>query len=253
MNSTRHPQPLLQQLATIFQIELRNFRWSWRPMVITGITGPVILIVLMGFFAGQGERDQLGYVLSGNVVIALMFTNMGRMSSRFSFMKAVGTLDYYATLPIHRYLVVVAVLLAFFLLSLPAVAATIIFGMLFLGLPVALHPALLLAVPCSALSLAALGAYIGVNTRSLEEANTYNNLVLFVFMILGPVLIPPENLPRIMRWLGWLSPATYASSALRQTLLGPATARLWLDLGVMAAFALVMFAVVDRHMDWRER
>lgn len=222
-------------------------------MVITGIIGPVIFIVLMGYFAGDEEADKLAYVLSGNVIITLMFTNMSRMTSRFSFMRSVGTLDYYATLPIHRSLVVIAVLLSFFILSLPAIVATIVFGALFLELPIQLHPLLLLVVPLAALSLAGLGAYVGVATRTLEEANTYSQVLLFLFMVVGPVLIPPQNLPAMMRGLGWLSPATYGASALRQTLLGPVTARLWLDGLVLAGFAVVLLLLVDRMMDWRER
>lgn len=249
----REPHSVLRQLASLFQMELLNWRWSWRATVTTGMVGPMIFIVLMGFFAGDEGADKLAYVLSGNVIMTLMFTNMNRMTSRFSFMRSVGTLDYYAALPIQRYLVVIAVLMTFFALSLPAIAVTILFGSLFLQLPVHLHPTLLLVIPLSALALAGLGAYIGVASRTLEESTTYSQVTLFLFMILGPVLIPPQNLPAIMRALGWLSPATYGASALRQSLVGPVTPRLWLDLGALFAFAAIFMLLVDRKMDWRER
>ena len=51
---------------------------------------------------------------------------------------------------------------------------------------------------------------------------------------------------------GWFSPASYAASALRQTLLGPITSRLWLDIGMMVAMAGVSDWVVGRKMSWRE-
>ncbi|MEZ4662277.1 MAG: hypothetical protein R2911_32400 [Caldilineaceae bacterium] len=60
--------------------------------------------------------------------MTLMFTNMNRMTSRFAFMRSVGTLDYYATLPVQRYLVVIASLPSLFLLSLPAIGVIILFG-----------------------------------------------------------------------------------------------------------------------------
>ena len=72
-------------------------------------------------------------------------------------------------------------------------------------------------------------------------------------MILGPVLIPPQNLPAIMRIAGWFSPATYGASALRQTLLGPVTPRLLMDLLALLAFTIGFMLLVDRKMDWRER
>lgn len=247
------PQPILPQLASLCRMELLNWRWSWRSTIITGTLAPIIFITLMGFFVGDADGEKLAYVLSGNVITTLILTNMSRMSSRFGFMRAVGTLDYYATLPVQRYLVVIAVLFSFFLLSLPALVVTILFGAYFLQLPIHIHGALLLVIPLAALSLAGLGAYVGVAARTLEESHTYTQALLFLLMILGPVFIPPENLPIIMRVAGWFSPATHGAAALRQTLLGPVTPHLWIDLLALLAFATTFMLLVDRKMDWRER
>ncbi|MEZ4662276.1 MAG: ABC transporter permease [Caldilineaceae bacterium] len=99
-----------------------------------------------------------------------------------------------------------------------------------------------MVLPCSALALAGLGAYIGVASRTLEESSTYSQVILFLFMILGPVLIPPQNLPAVMRAAGWLSPATYGASALRQTLLGPVTPLLLIDLLALSCFCDWLYA-----------
>lgn len=102
------------QFIDLFHIELLNWRWGWRPLVLTGMLLPVILIVLLGYVTGtDAETSRHAHILTGNVTVALMFTNMRRMSTRFAWMREAGTLDYYATLPVHRYLVVVAVLCAF--------------------------------------------------------------------------------------------------------------------------------------------
>ncbi len=53
--------------------------------------------------------------------------------------------------------------------------------------------------------------------------------------------------------LGYLSPATYAASALRQTLLGPLTGEIVIDLALLAAFGIVSLWVVGRRMDWRQK
>ncbi|MEZ4662278.1 MAG: hypothetical protein R2911_32405 [Caldilineaceae bacterium] len=63
------PQPLWTQLASLLHMELLNWRWSWRATVTTGMVGPMIFIVLMGFFAGDEGADKLAYVLSGNVIM----------------------------------------------------------------------------------------------------------------------------------------------------------------------------------------
>jgi ABC-2 type transport system permease protein len=67
-----------------------------------------------------------------------------------------------------------------------------------------------------------------------------------------PVLLPADRLSRSTLVLGQLSPATYAASALGQTLLGPVTGRLLLDLAVLAGLSIVSFGLVGRKMNWRQ-
>jgi ABC-2 type transport system permease protein len=77
-------------------------------------------------------------------------------------------------------------------------------------------------------------------------------LLIMGFTALGPVIILPDRLPDVMRWIGWFGPATYAASAMRQTLLGPVMPRLALDLPVLAGLTLVTGWAVSRKMDWRQ-
>lgn len=245
---TRREHALPVQLLDLVLIQLSNWRWSWRRMVITGMIAPLCSLLALGLFARDAGPEALVYVLTGNVVLALMFENLGKVSSNFAFMKAMGTLNYFATLPIRRYLLVLATLIAFFLMSLPALLLTVTAGWRLLGISLALHGLLLLVVPLTALPLAALGALLGLHARTPEEAGSTTTLLIFVLTALGPVVIPPERLPGWLVSLGWLSPATYAASALRQTLVGPVTARLGVDLVVLSVLTGVFGWLASRHM-----
>jgi ABC-2 type transport system permease protein len=138
------------------------------------------------------------------------------------------------------------------LLSLPALLVTLAAGTLILGVPLAPHPLLLLVIPVAAIPLAALGALIGCSVRMPEEAGTVSLLVTLALVGLGPVLVPPARLPALFQILGTFSPATYAASAVRQTLLGPVTPRLALDLAVLGVLSLVLLWLVSRKMEWRQ-
>lgn len=98
--------------------------------------------------------------------MSLMFSNHNNLASRFTYMRFAGTLDYYATLPINRQALIVATVLSFFLLSLPSLIATIIFGTLFLKIPLAINPLILVVIPLCVLPLAGLGAAIGVYAQT---------------------------------------------------------------------------------------
>jgi ABC-2 type transport system permease protein len=92
-----------------------------------------------------------------------------------------------------------------------------------------------------ALPLSGIGALIGSYARSPEEAGSLTLLLTIVLLCIGPVVVPPARLPGFMLILGRFSPATYASSALRQALLGPVTGELLVDLAVLAGLCVLIF------------
>ena len=252
MNFDRRIQPLYIQFYDLLQMEMTNWRWSWRGLIILGMVTPLLSMVALGIFARDSGSEAMQYVLTGNVVIALMFGIQNSVESRFIFLKLNGALAFYATLPVRKLALVFAVIIAFFLLGLPSIVATIFVGSWLLGVPLQLHPAVLLVIPLSAISVAGIGALIGASARTMESANAINLLVTFVLMSLGAVIIPPSKLPSLLVEIGRISPATYAASALRQTLIGPVTSQLWIDLIALAGFTFLVFWFVERKLDWRE-
>jgi ABC-2 type transport system permease protein len=243
MLNGRKPLSLPAQIFDLLLIELTNWRWSWRSMLIIATIAPLLSIVALGVFARDAGPEALRYVLTGNVVMALMFGIMGNVQSRFNFMRVMGGLDFFATLPVSKFALILAVVLGFLLLSLPSIVVTAGLGALILGVPLSISPLILLVVP----------AIIGIRGRTPQESGAINLLVTLVLAGLGPVLIPPERLPDWLVAVGRASPATYAASALRETLLGPVTAALAVDLLALCSFGLVSFWLVGRYLDWRQR
>src|SRR5579859_2185543 len=250
-NRTDRPA-LLPQLGDLFLMELTNWRWSWRTLVITGTITPLLSMLALGVFARGSGAETQAYILTGNIVLALMFGMMEKLQSRFMFMRITGALDYFATLPIQRSLLILAIVLSFLALMLPALVVIISVGALLLGVSLSLNPVLLLVIPLCAVPLSGIGALIGSLARTPEESGAISLLVTFMLLGLGPVVIPASRLPGVILILGWLSPATYAASALRQALLGPVTLRLLLDLAVLVGLSIVIFWLVSLKMRWRQ-
>jgi len=239
------------ELSSLLFIELSNWRWSWRSMLVTGTFAPVLGILGLGVFARDSGPLALSYVLTGNLVISLMFGNMGNIQSHMVFLRFRGTLDYFATLPVRRPVLIVAMAISFLLISAPSLLATLVIGVFVLKVPVIIHPLIVLVIPLCALPLSGIGALIGAMARAPEEAGAINLIVTLLLTGLGPVVVPPDRLPGWLIQLGYLSPATYAASALRQVLLGPITPRIGLDMVVLAALGLLTFWLVTRKLDWR--
>jgi ABC-2 type transport system permease protein len=141
--------------------------------------------------------------------------------------------------------------LAFLLLSMPSLAITSLVGILFLHVKLSPSPVICLVIPLVAVPLAGIGALIGTVAHTPEEAGSISMVLTFLMTGLGPVIFPPDRLPEVLVKLGWLSPATYAASALRQSLLGPITPRIVIDLVVLCGLAATTLWLVSRKMDWR--
>jgi ABC-2 type transport system permease protein len=248
----RRPLPFGAQLLDALLIELTNWRWAWRSMVIVDTIAPLLSILGLGVFARDLGATALGYVLTGNMVMALMFGTMHKVQGHLLYMRRGGMLDYFSTLPMRKDALILAVMLGFLLLSLPALLVTGLVGAWVLGLRLAPHPAMLLVIPACAISLTGIGALIGVRARTPQEAGSYSLLLTLLLLSVGPVVVPPERLPWYLLWLGQFSPATYAASALRQTLLGPVTAQLASDLAMLGGFAVLTFWLVNRQLSWRQ-
>jgi ABC-2 type transport system permease protein len=248
----RH-QPFFVQLFDLFLIQLTNWRWSWRSMIIMGILAPVFSVGAFSAIANQ-DVNAVGYILTGNLVLALLLDGLNKVSSNFSYMRSAGTLDYFASLPLYRPALILATVGAFLLLSMPAVIVTLVLGQAILHIPLSISPLIMLVVPLISMSLCGLGALIGVLGRTPEEINSINLLTTFGLFGFGPILIPLDRLPPIMHTLSLLSPATYAASALRQVVLGiPDRIPLGVDMLVLGVVALVLLWFVSQRMDWRGR
>ncbi|MEM8859077.1 MAG: ABC transporter permease [Chloroflexota bacterium] len=251
--NNRKAQPFLIQVYNLFLIELTNWRWSWRSMLVVGTIAPLLSMIGLAVFARDSGEQALQYVWSGNIVLALMFGLQNNVAGHFVFMRTEGILNYFATMPIKKSALVIAVIAAFFVLNIPAVIVTILLGAWLLDLSISLSPILLIAIPLCALPMAGIGAFVGSRARNPQESGAVNLIIMFTMLALGPVLFPPDRLPPVMLALGQFSPATYAASALRQSLLDQATTQIWLDLGILVITSIVIILIVGRFLDWRER
>ena len=207
------PLPLHLQFWDLFLIELSSWRWGWRNLVLTGTVLPLFGILLLGSFASELGPTALSFVLVGNLVMALLFEHMGKLISHFAYMKMAGRLDYFATLPIRKAVLILAASSAFFILFLPSLVVVLAGCAWIHRLDLNLHPLSIVVIPLCALPLAGIGALMGVSFRTQEEASAVGRLLTILMLTIGPVLIPPDRLPDWPVWLGFLSPATCAASA----------------------------------------
>jgi ABC-2 type transport system permease protein len=246
-------QPFHVQLLDLTLMQLTNWRWSWRSTIIVGTLAPLFTTVAFGIFAADSGPQVLGYIITGNTVLSLLFVAVNHVSGHFAYMRVMGCLDYFATLPIHRPALILATVFAFLALSLPPTLTTLLVGSLILHVPLVWNPLTALILPLVSISLSGLGALLGLMGRTPQEVDSLNLLTTLVLFGFGPVVIPLDRLPAIITHLSLLSPATYAASAIRQVVLGwPDRLPLALDVAVLAGLTVGLLWLVSRRLEWRE-
>lgn len=241
------------QLTDLVLVQLSNWRWAWPQLVLTGLITPVISMLALTAVSGSGDPVLKAHILTGTLMLALLFQNQNQVAGNFSFMKANGTLDFFAAQPVNRVLLAIATVGAFFLLSLPALVLTVVIGALCLDIPLSPSAWLLLVVPLCVIPAAGIGALIGSLTNSIEESTSLSLVVTFLMTGCGSVVIPADRLPGWLDAIGVVNPATYAASALRAALTGSGTSRLPLNVTVLTLFTLVIVVLLIKKMPWRMR
>ncbi|MBX3061348.1 MAG: ABC transporter permease [Anaerolineae bacterium] len=243
----------LRQLLDLTLVQLTNWRWAWRGQVITSTVFPALSTATLGVFAGTGS-DALIYVVTGNIVLSLLFGTVGRVSGNFAYMRVNGMLDYFATLPISRAALILATVLAFLLLSIPSAIVTLLIGAAILQLPLNINPLIIVVLPLITMALAGLGALIGLLGKTPDDVGNMSTLITFALLGVGPVIIPADRLPPLLQAISVFSPATYAASALRQVVMSvPDRIPLAVDIAVLFCVMIGLLWIVGQKIDWRGR
>lgn len=245
-------QPFHIQLWDLFLIQLTNWRWSWRGSLITGLIAPVMGMLAFAAFSDSHTKS-LQYILTGNLVFSLLFGTCNKVASNFAYMRTTGMLDFFASMPMYRVALILASAAAFLLLALPTLGIILLLGVLFMDVSLHLSAWLIIVVPLVGFCLCGLGALIGTLHRPLEEVTSTASLVSFMMLFFGPVMLPAERLHPILRTLGYLSPSTYAASALRNVLFaGDESISLAVDIGVLILLMVGLLWWSAKRMDWRQ-
>jgi ABC-2 type transport system permease protein len=217
------------------------------------MVAPVASIAALTTYAGNHNKDLSNHIVVGAIILALLFQNLNQVAGNFAFMKANGTLDFFAAQPVSRILLAIATVCAFSLLSLPALLVTMVAGLLIVHVTLSLSPLVLIVLPLCVIPAAGIGATIGSIANTIEEATSASLVVTFLMAGLGAVLLPASRLPAVFKAVGWFNPAVYAASALQEVLFGPVTARVAVDIGALAAFGAATLFLLFRKMPWRQR
>lgn len=241
----------LRDYLLLTRIQLLELR-TWGPITVIFTTlFPLAMVFGFGLIGGGVSKEGFVYVVTGAAVISLVTIGVTATSQELGEMRKTGVFQYYASLPISKGALLTAILTVRVLTALPGLALTLVVGAWLYDVTLAVNAATLLLLPLTVVALSGIGAALGILVSDFRVVAAVSQLVFVVIMFASPVLIPPESLPPVLRWLSWVLPPTYAADGFRRALTSVIDTRLYIDLGVLAFCATVSLVAVSKGLRWR--
>lgn len=237
----------------LFAVQVLEERaWLAGTIFFTSIF-PLLIVFGLGQIGSGQTEEGLAYIITGSAVASLTFVGVTMVAQGLSMMKDRGDFLYYTSLPISKSNLLLAVMASKLLLQMPGIVVSLIGGSLIYGLSFKPNPLLLVILPLSALALSGIGAALGILSPSRQLVDVLSQIIGVFVLFAAPVMIPLENLPLPLQWVGLALPPTYAADAIRRALTGVNDARLMLDIGVLFVCAVGSILAITRGLRWRLR
>jgi len=242
----------LRDTALLTGIHLRIVRWAGTFTVLVSFALPVAFLILMRLMNPDASPDQVRLYISGNMVNAVVQATLTMMAQTVAGQREARTFAYYVSLPIHKMSLILSLLLAYLLQSLPGLIGVLLVGNLVFGVWLMPHWSIIPIVLLLGASLSGLGALIGIRARNAMAANALGLSLAFMSMFVLPVYYPIEVLPAWLRPLAYAFPVTYGAHGIRMSFLGPQEAGLLVDLLALMGFSLATFLAVTYGLRWQD-
>lgn len=217
------------------------------PNISWGLIFPLAWTGMFLIRTGGTVNDVIS-LLPGVMAISVLFGTTSMLAVTVTFEKKGRSFERLLLAPIPLELLMAA-----------KTAGAIVFGMINAFVPALMSAFLIdlsnvawgVVVPTIfliAVSSTFLGLFIAVAVSEVFEAQTFSNFLRFPMIFLCGLFFPLARLPWAIRPLSYALPLTYGVDALRGAVTGSQAMSLIVDLSVLAAFCVGLFALSLRNI-----
>jgi len=233
--------PFLASFGAIFAGQLARARAAAIPIFMAATLQSVGLVVLLKGLVDTSTAVTEQSVVAGSSVTVVSFVALNLLAQRFGALRASGALDYFGALPVRPSAIVTATAAAWASFTVPGSVLVAVGGAIFYGLPLANVWVIVPVVIAAGISLAGLGALLGLIAPRPEIATVAGQLGMALVMFLG--LVPAHRLPGVIQAVRAVVPSTYAVDAFAESFRQhPSWTTVSLDLAICVGVCAVALA-----------
>ena len=238
----------LEGFYTIWLRENKRFV-RYRSRIITSVVTPLLWLIIFGTGLGSAVRFGTGaagyqaFIFPGIIGQTILFTAVFSgvsviMDRQYGFLKEI------LVAPISRPSIVFGKALG---ISTTAMIQGMVLLLLSFIVAVPMTPIIFLesvgVILLISLGLSGLGLLISSFTDSMEGFNLIMSFIVLPIFLLSGALFPITGLPSWLQVAVYINPLTYGVDALRNIILNEAVLPLYVDVIVVAVFAVMMIMI----------
>ncbi len=228
------------------------YRQAFREL---GLLLAFVIIFPLGFLFFLGlivKTTLLSQVLVGSLMMEMALININVLAQSIGSDKQSKIYDLWVSFPMSPVVYVVSSALSLLPFSLLSTALTLMVGVYYLGIPIALTaiPLLFLGFLLVWASTIGIGFLIGVYGGSPRQINGIAQFVGVVMTFFAPIFYPVSALPGFLQEVAYVWPLTWGAQLLLGIVAGQAgTAAL--AAAVLGGFTVLWLALIAFGLRWR--
>lgn len=211
------------------------------PNVSWGLIFPLAWTGMFFIKSGSG-LDSIMALLPGVVAISILFGTTSMLAVTVTFEKKNRSFERLLLAPIPFELLMLAKTSGAILFGVANAFVPVIMAAFLADLSTVAWSVFVPAVIMIAVASTFLGLFIAVAVSEVFEAQTFSNFFRFPMIFLCGLFFPIEKLPVFLKPLSYAFPLTYGADVLHGAVHGGHTMSFSLDLALLAAFCVLLFA-----------
>jgi ABC-2 type transport system permease protein len=241
-------------LQTIIRREFGRIIRIWGQTLVPPAVTAALYFVIFGSLIGRriGQMDGYDYtqyIAPGLIMMAVISNSYGNVVSSFFGAKFGKHIEELLVAPLPNWLIVVGYVSGGVMRGLLVGVVVTVVTLFFTSVPVE-HPVLVIgSVLLTSVVFALGGLFNAIFAKNFDQISWFPTFVLTPLIYLGGVFYSVSLLPDWAEQMSYVNPILYMVNSFRHGFLGTSDVNPGFAFLIMAAFALVMFAVVVTLMN----
>lgn len=217
------------------------------PNISWGLIFPLAWTGMFFIKSGSG-LGSIPALLPGVVAVSILFGTTSMLAVTVTFEKKNRSFERLLLAPIPLEALMLAKTGGAILMGIANAFVPVLIAAFFTDLTRIAWAAFVPAVLLIAVASTFLGLFIAVAVNEVFEAQTFSNFFRFPMMFLCGLFFPIDRLPILLKPLAYLLPLTYGADVLHGSVHGGHVMPFYLDLAVLGAFCVSLFALSLRNI-----